>query len=108
LTTEAHFECVVCGREAGTIELRGDELRRESFTGVLTQRASPEAREQLGDPAALYALDPELVPFYCPPCGASYCSDHWERRDVFDDDAPDWHDSIRGRCPRGHERMLED
>jgi hypothetical protein len=28
------------------------------------------------------------------------------RWSVFDDDG--WHDSIRGRCPHGHERMLED
>lgn len=25
-----------------------------------------------------------------------------------DEEMPDWHDSVRGRCPHGHERMLED
>ena len=102
------FACSICGLQAGSIELRDDELRRETFTGVLTQRASAGVRERLGDPAALHALDPELVPFYCPACGACYCGDHWVRWDVFDDDFPGWRDSIRGRCPRGHERLLED
>ena len=45
-------------------------------------------------------------------CGAlerlSYCGAHWARWDVFDQGDPAHHDSIRGRCPVGHERMLED
>lgn len=61
-----------------------------------------------GDVARLFALEPEYAPFYCPPSNASYCADRWDRWDVFDDEMPDWHDSIRGRCPRGHERMLDD
>jgi hypothetical protein len=59
------------------------------------------------DARAVFSVDPELAPFYCPTCDACYCGDHWHRRDVFDDDAA-WRDSIRGRCPEGHERMLED
>jgi hypothetical protein len=46
------------------------------------------------------------VPFFCPVCDKCYCGTHWKRWDVFDDDG--WHDSIRGACPEGHERMLED
>lgn len=61
-----------------------------------------------GDARDIFELDAEYAPFYCPTCGASYCAGHWDRWDVFDDEIPDWHDSIRGRCPRGHERMLED
>jgi hypothetical protein len=61
-----------------------------------------------GDVGGVFALDPEYTPFYCPACDASYCAGHWDRWDVFDDEVPGWHDSIRGRCPYGHERILED
>jgi hypothetical protein len=115
---EATFTCSLCGATAGSLEVRGSatdaELRRETFTGVLTQRLSAGAsgllREALteGDAGRVFALDPEFAPFYCPQCEDSYCARHWERWDVFDDDLPAWHDSIRGRCPQGHERMLED
>ena len=62
----------------------------------------------VGDARGIFDLDPEYAPFYCPVCGTSYCAGHWDRWDVFDDEIPDWHDSIRARCPHGHERMLED
>jgi hypothetical protein len=114
----AAFTCAVCAAEAGTLELRGApaqaEVVRESFTSTLTQPVSTEALEPLraalaaADAGALFALDPELAPFYCAACGASYCGAHWDRWDVFDADWPDWHESIRGRCPQGHERLLED
>jgi hypothetical protein len=90
------------------------ELRRESFTSALSQRVTAETFLQLraaldaGDARGIFELDPEFTPFYCPACDASYCAEHWDRWDVFDEDLPDWHDSIRGRCPYGHERMLED
>jgi hypothetical protein len=91
------------------------EITRDSFTSRLTLRvdAGAFARVQrlieTGDVAGLYELDLEVASFYCPACRSSYCGDHWVRRDVFDDDEGfTWHDSIRGRCPRGHERMLED
>ena len=99
-----HF-CSVCGREAGRLQVEGDELRRSSFTSTLTQAATDDVRAAIADAAALYTLDPELVPFYCPDCDAAYCDAHWRREDVFEDGL---HDSIRGTCPQGHERMLED
>jgi len=62
-----------------------------------------------GKVRAVFEFDLELVPSYCPQCKAIYCSKHWHCWDVFDDDDGSmWHDSIRGRCPHGHERMLED
>ena len=54
---------------------------------------------------ALYAIDSELVPFWCPRCPGSYCSRHWETWDLFDDG---FFDEKRGRCPKGHERKLID
>jgi hypothetical protein len=113
---EQQFVCSRCGEPAGTVLLRaadtGFEIVRSSFTSVLTRPVTASAsalvrRAMLEkDAAALYMMDFELAPFYCPDCGACYCGAHWLRQDVFDDDG--WHDSIRGTCPAGHERMLED
>lgn len=99
--------CVVCGFTAGSVSIDGDELRRVSFTGVLTGASSPavELVVRTGDVAGLHAIDPELVPAWCPTCEAPYCGNHWTTWDEFDGD---FHDCIRGRCPAGHERMLED
>jgi hypothetical protein len=114
----ATYPCAICGRRAGSIALFGPttsaELRRESFTGSLRSPVSHGAftnvREALADGGAgvVFGLDQEYAPFYCPVCSRSFCGDHWERRNVFDEDMPNWRDSIRGRCPHGHERMLED
>jgi hypothetical protein len=110
----AQFLCSICGEPAGVVALEEQTLRRQSFTGALTQPlgastlASLRRALKAGDPQALFALDPEFAPFYCPDCGACYCAAHWATWDVFDDDMEAWRDSIRGRCPHGHERMLED
>ena len=116
LVAEALYTCVTCKGEAGHIRLFGDlsssQVQRASFTGTLTAAVPtaqfPDLRSAIeqGDARRLHGLDLEYAPFYCPKCGAVYCGSHWVRWDVFDDDG--WHDSIRGRCPNGHERMLED
>jgi hypothetical protein len=54
---------------------------------------------------ALYALDPEYAPFWCPKCRASYCREHYRSFPVFD---YGFFDCIRGVCPKGHERTLAD
>jgi hypothetical protein len=113
----AEFACARCGARAGSIRIQlspeGATIRRDGFTGLLTAALSPEAAARLEaalelGASAVFGLDPEYAPFYCPGCKASYCGEHWDREDVFDDDFPGWHDSIRGRCPNGHERTLED
>lgn len=58
-----------------------------------------------GDAAALFAIDRELAPFWCPECAASYCGEHYGHWDVYDDG---FFDCVRGVCHRGHERMLMD
>jgi hypothetical protein len=108
----------VCGNEAGVLRIHrepgGVEVRRESWPGERIQPVSGTTLAELEtaiaarDVPALFALEPELTPFWCPSCGASYCSEHWEWWDVWDEDWPSWRDSVRGRCPQGHERMLED
>jgi hypothetical protein len=99
-----HF-CGRCGNEAGKLTCADGELRRVSFTSVLTQRETPAVRAVIGSARALYELDFELAPFFCPECDRSYCGEHWNATDIFEDGV---HDSIRGTCPEGHERLLED
>jgi hypothetical protein len=60
---------------------------------------------QSGDPAALYAIDREYAPFWCPTCRASYCREHYRSWTLYDDG---FFDCIQGVCPAGHERMLMD
>lgn len=105
--------CDRCGAFVGIITLFEDgTLRRDTFTGRLERRAARAEIEPLsealvaGDSAAVHALDRELAPWWCPECAAVYCADEWQRWDTFDDEG--FHEDIRGRCPEGHERMLED
>jgi hypothetical protein len=58
-----------------------------------------------GSAAALFALDSEYAPFWCPRCKASYCREHYRSWDVYDDG---FFACVRGVCPKGHERTLED
>lgn len=113
------FACARCGSAAGLVQLYGPasagEMTRDSFTSNSAYRVGPENFERLrtiinaGDAQALYEYDLEIASFYCPDCPASYCGDHWARWNVFDDEEDFiWHDSVRGRCPLGHQRMLED
>lgn len=113
------FQCASCGLEAGLAQLfaagRSGRLIRGSFTGELTYRVGADefvrVREIIlaGDARGLHEFNVEAASFYCPECAACYCGEHWVHWDVFDDDEGFlWHDSIRGRCPAGHERMLED
>lgn len=114
----ATFACSVCGNEAGVVLVRRDgeqhEARRESWPGVLILPRTAEELAPLrvalesADVRQVFAFDLELAPFYCPACDAVYCSDHWDWWDVWDDELSGWRDSVRGRCPQGHERMLED
>lgn len=84
-----------------------------AHTGEMMMPVNAELAQQIAavlwDPAALLAINFELVPFWCPQCAASYCGEHWRTEMVFEHDPlPAWLDSIRGECPYGHERMLED
>jgi hypothetical protein len=113
---EGRFECSLCGATAGTIRLvpRYRErpwAERTSFTSFMQCSLATDAVGKLelalatGDARAAYEVDHELAPFYCPACARSYCGDHWQRWDEFDDG---FYDCTRGRCPEGHERKLED
>ena len=60
------------------------------------------------DAEALMAIDADYAPFWCPTCAVAYCRDHLETWIVFDDETPGWYDHTMGRCPAGHERMIDD
>lgn len=120
LEAEARFGCTMCGKEAGHIVLSrapdGHDLVRKSFTSTLSGGGDYPKDEldalrgaiERRDVGGLFRIEPELTPFYCPECDACYCDDHWSWWSVFEEDDPGHRDSIRGRCPEGHERMLED
>lgn len=110
------FKCSRTGENVGTVSLAEKNGKafffRASFTGEMVSWVEPgkieEARRALlaGDAWALHELDRDLLVFYCPTCDQCFGMDLWHTWDVFEEDG--WHDSIRGICPHGHERMLED
>lgn len=116
----AAFPCALHGTAAGTLRLHalaGDAwlLVVEGFLGKMSVRLGAEEADRVAqaleraDAAALYAIDLEYAPFYCPACGAAYCADCWRTWNVFDhDELPGWLEEVRGTCPRHHERMLMD
>ena len=83
------------------------------FGGTAWKRAEAPAyqavREILSseapDPAALRRIDWELAPFYCPDCAQNYCRADWRTYVLFDEG---FCDCTMGRCPRGHEHMIDD
>lgn len=117
LVAEHAFACSLCAREAGRIKLlamgAAFELHRLSFTSKLTLPVPPASAERVrgaiaaADIRDLYDFDLEVACFYCPECDACFCGEHWEHWPVFDDE-DGWYDYTHGRCPKGHERMLED
>jgi hypothetical protein len=116
MLAERGFACSRCRSLAGTVQLfthpESPYVSISSFRSSLVARVSAETLDHLreiisaGDARALYAVDCEFAPFFCPCCKACYCGDHWETWDVFEKDG--WFDCVRGRCPAGHERILED
>jgi hypothetical protein len=124
MTVSATYLCAACGNIASTVTLvspgQPDPRSTPEPTGVaqLSVDGGPISRThrfvppkeaaialETGDAAALFAIDPEYAPFWCPTCSASYCREHFRAWVVYDD----WFfDCFRGVCPEGHERELED
>ena len=54
------------------------------------------------DAAALHALEPAWVPFYCARCERSFCTEHWTLTPTFS-----WgFDHYSGTCPIGHPHVV--
>ena len=60
---------------------------------------------EASDAAALFAINYEYAPFWCPRCNASYCGDDYRSWVTFDEG---FYDATYGVCPEGHERELDD
>ena len=71
------------------------------FVPVKKWAAALDAR----DAAALFAINSEYAPFWCPRCSASYCRDDFRSWVTFD---KGFYDATYGVCPEGHERKLDD
>jgi hypothetical protein len=90
-----------------------DGIVVDYFGGTMWKRAEARVyqavREILSgaapDPAALRRIDWELAPFYCPDCGQNYCRADWHAAVRLDDGFCDY---TIGRCPHGHEHMIDD
>ena len=52
------------------------------------------------------AHGPDILPYYCRECGRLYANADWVKTLIFEEDG--WFDEMRGRCPRGHSRMMHD
>ena len=132
--TAARFQCARCGDLAGVVRVvragtavdlgaplgrqveERDGLVLDFFLGTAWHSVTIDKLDAVQglieegkvDPAAIRELDWtfwELTPFYCPDCGLNYCPRDWETYVLFDEG---FYDCTKGRCPEGHEHMLDD
>lgn len=117
----ADFQCSLCDKSAGTVELllpihrealsKSQTIFINGFIGnervVLSddQAHAVKAALQRADPLALYQVDKLFAPFYCPNCVRVYCLQHWTIIPVYDGD---FFDCSYGYCPENHKRLIED
>jgi hypothetical protein len=115
--TTSVFTCRKTGLAAGTVALRLPHppeaspshgwlvLSGFAPTGNAEWRVVPDDFSALraalvaGDARALWKRDPEIVPFFCPTCGACYAATSWQVTDVSAS-------RVDGVCPDGHRRRL--
>jgi hypothetical protein len=81
------------------------KLTHTFLPGMTVDIAAIEAALRQRDPVALYAVDREYAPFWCRACGRGYCRACWVVWVDYDDG---FYDCTRGRCPDGHERIMDD
>ena len=70
---------------------------------VETERVALALRS--GDADALFRIDSEYAPFWCPTCERAYCRDHFQSWPTFDEG---FYDATYGTCTAGHRRKLDD
>src|SRR5690349_3885005 len=105
----ATFFCDACGEPAGSLELvatPGERavLRVEGpaaqatfyLDGVDATASIQQAMSADSAADALYRLNIEYAPFYCPECQRNYCRACWQLTPSFDDDFPGWYDCTYG------------
>jgi hypothetical protein len=76
------------------------------YVGARDYEAAREILSSVApDPAQLRRIDWELTPFCCPDCEQNYCRADWHAVVLFNGGS---YDCTMGRCPRGHEHMIDD
>ena len=100
------------------VSRQGERVVVEGFRGTCwltaaglhgtVRRSALDRALSTGDADALYRMNPEFVPAWCPTCGASYCQVHWDLEMVVADDHPGWYEATYGTCPEGHRRKIDD
>jgi len=78
---------------------------RYFLPGMRVDLRAIEAAMGHPQPVQMFAIDPEFAPCWCPTCQQSYCADCWS---VWVEQDEGFYDCTRGRCPRYHERILDD
>lgn len=124
------FPCASCGGVAATLAIINDDREvdggpmpgggrlswkpgapsyRLDFININTGHASAGLTRIAGteviDPLDVRRLDWELAAFCCPSCVLNYCPKCWKTWVEFDEG---FYDCTRGRCPQGHEQILDD
>ena len=97
------------GREDIRLSIDGPvKLSHSLLPGAGVDVAAIDAALRAGDADVLYSISAEYAPFLCRQCGKSYCKDCWEVSVTYADDYPGWYEDTRGRCPKGHVRVMDD
>lgn len=85
----------------GTIRVT-DFLPYTTFSSRVPDYAATAQAARAIDASALHALDHTWVPFYCPHCERSFCTEHWALTPHFN-----WgFDHYSGTCPIGHPHTI--
>jgi len=92
------------GMESARLSIEGGPA---SCTMMVTGAQAKSVSEALlaGSASALYAINYEFAPFWCPSCQCSYCHEHYVSFPTFDDG---FYDATYGTCPHGNRRKLDD
>jgi len=104
---QASFTCQLCGKEAGSIAVIDNDHVRLHGLYDRTESANSKAFEAINnsDARALYKLNDEYVPLYCPRCDCFYCKEHWK---IWEERDEGFYDCTYGVCPAEHKRRMDD
>lgn len=86
----------------GTIRVTGF-LPYTNFSSQVPDLSATIRAARAIDAGRLRALDATWVPFYCPHCDRSFCTEHWALTPSFS-----WgFDHYSGTCPAGHPHFID-
>ncbi len=119
--TDYRLPCSICGRTAITVKIavpRYESELRLVYEGITHATGYPlqhaDVVFDLLEKGELKELHDyfiqelghyEGLDGYCPDCDAVYCAIHYDVQEIWDEG---FYDYSIGRCPLGHERMIDD